>query len=85
MDLATAVESQADRREAVKTAAVVGAADTAARAAEVSRVDELVAAAVAPRPRSPGKGRAECARATSMTPVTAPNRSARYVASGATT
>ena len=55
MGLVTAaVEIQADHRAAVKMAAAVGAAETAARAAEVSRVGELAAAAVAPRPRSPG-------------------------------
>ena len=41
--------------------------------------------AVAPRPQSPGGVRAGCARATSLTFVTAPNRSARGVARGATT
>ena len=77
VDLVTAVESQADHRAAVETAVAVGAAETAARAAEVSRVGELAAAVVEPRPRSPGGGCAGCARATSITPVTAPNRSAR--------
>ena len=76
MDLVTAVESQADHRTA---------AEMAARAAEVPRVGELAAAAVAPRPRSLGQGRAGCARATSITFLTAPNRSARSVARGATT
>ena len=85
MDLVTAVENQTDHRVAVETAAAVGAAETAARAAEVSRAGELIAAAVAPRPRSPGEGRAGCARATSITSMTAPNRSARGVARGATT
>ena len=63
VDLVTAVESQADHR---------AAAETAARAAEVPRVGELAAAAVAPRPRSPGGGRVGCARSTSITSVTAP-------------
>ena len=76
VDLVTAVESHADHKAAV---------ETAARAAEVSRVGELAAAAVAPRPRSPGGGRAGCARATSITSMTPPNRSARGVARGATT
>ena len=74
VDLATAVESQVDHRSAV---------ETAARAAEVPRVEELAAAAVAPRPRSPRRGRPGCARATSITFVTAPNRSTRSVARGA--
>ena len=69
----------------METAAAVGAAETAARVAEVSRMGELVAAAVAPRPRSPGGGLAGCARATSITSVTAPKRSARGVARGTTT
>ena len=85
VDLVAAVESQVDYRAAVETAAAVGPAETAARVAEVSRVGELAAAAVAPRPRSPGKGRAGCARATCITSVTASNRSARSVARGATT
>ena len=76
VDLVTAVESQADHRAAVKTAA---------RTAEVPRVGGLAAVAVAPRPRSPGGGRAGCARATSITSVTAPNRSARGLAREATT
>ena len=50
VDLVTAVESQADYRSAVEMAAAVGAAGTA----EVPRVGELAAAAIAPRPRSPG-------------------------------
>ena len=62
-----------------------GAKAMAARAGEVPRVGELAAAVVAPRPRSLGGGRAGCARATSSTSVTAPNRSARGVARGATT
>ena len=85
VDLATGVESQTAHRAVVEMAAAVGAAETTARAAVVSWVGELVAAAVAPRPRSPGEGRAGCARATSITSVTAPNRSARGVARGATT
>ena len=85
VDLVTAVENQAYHRTAVETAAAVGAAEAATRAAEVSRVGELVAAAVAPRPRSPGEVCAGCARATSITSVTAPNRSSRDVARGATT
>ena len=76
VDLVTAVESQAGHR---------AVAETVARTAEVLRVGELAAAAVAPRPRSPGGGRAGCARAASITSVTAPNRSARGVARGATT
>ena len=76
MDVVTAIESQADHR---------AAAEMAARVAEAPRVGELAAAAVAPRPRSPGEGRAGCARATSITSVTAPNRSTRGVARGATT
>ena len=52
---------------------------------EVPRADELAAEAVALRPRSPGGGRAECVRVTSITSVTAPNRSVRRVARGATT
>ena len=63
----------------------VGAGKTVARAAEISRVGELAAVAVAPRPQSTGGGRAGFARATSITSVTAPNRSARGVARGATT
>ena len=55
----------------METAAVVGAAGTAARAAEVSRVGVLAAVAVAPRPQSPGGGRTGCARATSIASVTA--------------
>ena len=85
MDLVTAVESQVDNRATVETAATVGAAETAARAAEVSRVAELAAAAVAPWPRNPGGGRTGCARATSITSVTAPNRYARGATRGATT
>ena len=65
MDLVTAVESQADHR---------AAAETAARVAEVLRVGELAAAVVAPRPRSPAGERAGCARATSITSVTAPKQ-----------
>ena len=76
VDLVTAIESQVDHR---------AAAETAARAAEVPQVGELAAAAVAPRPRSLGEGRAWCARATSITSVIAPNRSARGVARGSTT
>ena len=76
VDLVTAVESQADNGAAV---------EMAARVAEVSGVGELAAAGVAPRPRSPGGGRAGCARTTSITFVTAPNRFARGVARGATT
>ena len=76
VDLVTAVEIQADHR---------AAAEMAARAAEVPRVGELAAAAVAPRPRSPGGGRAGCARAISITSVTAPNRSARGAAREAAT
>ena len=57
----------------------------AAQVAKVPRVGELAAAAVAPRPRSPGGGRAGCARATSITSETTPNRSARGVARGSTT
>ena len=76
VDLVTAVENQADYRVA---------AEAAARAAEVPRVEELAAAAVALRPRSPGGERAGCARATSITSVTAPKGSARGVARGATT
>ena len=76
VDLVTAVESQADNGAAV---------EMAARVAEVSGVGELAAAGVAPRPRSPGEGRAGCARTTSITFVTAPNRFARGVARGATT
>ena len=56
VDLVTTVESQEDHRAVVDMAVVVGVAKTAARAAEVSGVGELAAAAVAPRPRSPGKG-----------------------------
>ena len=74
MDLVTAVESQADNGAAV---------EMAARVAEVSGVGELAAAGVAPR--SPGGGRAGCARTTSIIFVTAPNRFARGVARGATT
>ena len=85
VDLVAAVESQADHRAAVETAAAVRAPETAARAAAVSRVRELAAAAVAPRPRIPGEGRAGCARATSITSVTAPNRSTRDVVRGTTT
>ena len=72
VDLVTAVESQANHKAATEAAAL---------AAEVSRVGELAVAAVAPRPRSPGGGRAGCARATIITSVTAPNRSVRGVAS----
>ncbi|CAM9566006.1 unnamed protein product, partial [Ascophyllum nodosum] len=57
--------SQADHRAAT---------ETAARAAEVPQVGGLAAAAKASRPRSLGEGRAGCARATSITSVTAPNR-----------
>ena len=78
----TTVESQADHRAPAETAAAVGAA-AVARAVKVPRVGKLVAAAVAPRPRSPGGARAGCATATSITSVTAPNRSARVVARGA--
>ena len=74
VDLVTA--SQADHR---------AAAETAARAAKVPRMGELAAAVVALRPRSLREGRAGCARATSITSVTAPNRSARGVARRATT
>ena len=70
-------ESEADYRAAVEMAAAVGTAKMTARTAEVSRVGELAAAAVAPRPRSPGGGCPGCARATSITSVTTPNRSAR--------
>ena len=70
-------ESQADYRAAVEMAAAVGTAKMTARTADVSRVGELAAAAVAPRPRSPGGGCPGCARATSITSVTTPNRSAR--------
>ena len=73
VDLATAVESQAGHKAAVETAAAVGAAETAARVAEVSRVGELEAAAVAARPRSLGGGHAGCARATSVTSVASPD------------
>ena len=73
VDLVTAVESHADHR---------AAKEIAVRAAEVPQVGELAAAVVAPRPRSPEGGRAGCARATSITSVTAPNRSARGVGEG---
>ena len=76
LDLVMAVKSQADHRTAVKKAA---------RAAELSRVRELAAAAVAQRPRSPEGGRAWCARAISITSVTALNRSGRGVVREATT
>ena len=76
MDLVTAIESQADHRAAAKTTA---------RAAKVPREGELAAAVVALRPRNLGEGRAGCAKATSITSVTAPNRSARGVARRATT
>ena len=76
MDLVTAVDSQADHRAAV---------EMSARAAEVPRVGELATAAVAPRPQSPGGGRAGCARTTSITSVTAPNRFTRGMAKGDTT
>ena len=62
-----------------------GGRGTATRAAKVPRVGELAAAVVVLRPRSLGEGRAGCARATSVTSVTAPNRSARVVARRATT
>ena len=80
-----AVESQADHRVAVEPAVAARAAEMAARVADVSRVGKLAAAGEAPRPRSRGGRRAGCARATSITSVTAPNRSARGVARGATT
>ena len=76
LDLVMAVKSQADRRTAV---------ETAARAAELPRVRELATAAVAPRPRSPEGERAWCARAISITSVTAPNRSGRGAVREATT
>ena len=76
VDLVTAIKSQAGHR---------AAAETTARAAKVPRVGELAAAVVALRPRSLGEGRAGCARATSITSVIAPNRSARGVAREATT
>ena len=57
-----------DHRATGEMAAAVGAAETAARAVEFSRVGELAAAEVAPQPRSQGGGRAGCARATSITP-----------------
>ena len=53
--------------------------------AEVSRAGEPAAAGVAPRPQSPGGGRAGCARATSITFVTAPNKSVRGLARRVTT
>ena len=80
-----AVEDQADHRVAVEPAAAARAAEMAARVADVFRVGELAAEGEAPRPRSRGGRRAGCARATSITSVTAPNRSARGVARGATT
>ena len=85
LDLVTAVEAQAGQRAAAETAAVVGVVEMVARAAEVPRVGELAAVAVAPGPRSPGEGRAGCARATRNMSVTTPSRSAGVVARGATT
>ena len=57
-----------DHRATDEMAKAVGAAETAARAAEFSRVEQLAAAKVAPQPRSQGGGRAGCSRATSITP-----------------
>ena len=69
------MESQVDHRAAAIMAVATGAvAAVASRVAEFPLVGELAAAAVAPRPRSPERGRAGCARATGIRSETAPNQ-----------